>query len=278
MNALFFTELPVSYHGKLILNMSVIGKPQNLNLNKRKLFASLAIHIAHRRYNLLMCSNYRPSTPEQLQQHFGVAPPDSEYKLESYPGYMAPLIRLPRSNSMPGERACALGMFGMVPHWADLKLARQTYNARSETVASKPSFRHAYKHRQFCIVPASSFYEPSYETGKVERFEIADIEGNPLGIAGIWELRPAAESSFPLLSFSMLTINADKHSLMRRFHKPSDEKRMLVILQPEQYDAWLTCEVEQAPSFFTPYPSERLIAKPAPKPSRKDAQATLPDI
>ncbi|MDB5772473.1 MAG: response-associated peptidase, partial [Burkholderia sp.] len=63
---------------------------------------------------------------------------------------------------------------GMVPHWADIKLARQTYNARTETVASKPSFRNAYKRGQFCVLPVSSFYEPSYESGKAARWEIAN--------------------------------------------------------------------------------------------------------
>lgn len=222
-----------------------------------------------------MCANYRPSTRDQLQQHFGVAAPDSEYQAEAFPGSMAPLIRLPRADALAGDRACALGMFGLVPHWADTRLARQTYNARTETAAAKPSFRHAYRHRQFCIVPLSSFYEPSYESGKAERFEIADAEGAPLGVAGIWEYRPALEKGLPLLSFSMLTINADGHPLMQRFHKPGDEKRMLVILRPEQYDEWLTCAVEDAPRFFVRYPAERLLARPAPRPGRK--QQTLPE-
>jgi putative SOS response-associated peptidase YedK len=226
-----------------------------------------------------MCSNYIPSKREQLQGHFGVAAPDSDYKPEAYPGYMAPMIRLPHADAMAGDRACALAMFGMVPHWAkEVKFAKHTYNARTETVDTKPSFRNAYKRRQFCIIPASSFYEPSYETGKAERFEIADVAGSPLGIAGIWEHRPATDGGLPLLSFSMLTVNADGHALMQRFHKPEDEKRMLVILRPDQYDDWLTCSIEEAPAFFTRYPAESLVAKLAPKPGRKTAQPTLPDV
>lgn len=225
-----------------------------------------------------MCANYRPSTREQLQQHFNVAPPDAEFKAEAFPGSMAPMIRLPRADAMPGDRACALGMFGMVPHWAEEKLARHTYNARTETVATKPSFRTAYKHRQFCILPVASFYEPSYESGKAERWEIADVDGAPLGIAGIWEHKQDGPHGLPLLSFTLLTINADSHPLMRRFHKPDDEKRMLVILSPEQYDDWLTCPVEDAPHFFTPYPAERLTAHPAQKPGSKQVQPTLLDL
>ena len=224
-----------------------------------------------------MCSNYRPSTRELLQQQFQVAPPDSEYMAEAYPAYMAPMIRPPRAGATLGERACALGMFGMVPHWAETKLARQTYNARTETVASKPSFRNAYKRGQFCIIPVTSFHEPNYETGKAVRFEIADTDGGALGIAGIWEHKQDGPNGLPLLSFSMLTINADEHPLMKRFHKPGDEKRMLVILRPEQYDEWMHSPVDDAPSFFEPYPAERLKAHAAPKPSKATGQTILPD-
>lgn len=223
-----------------------------------------------------MCANYTPSTRRQLEQHFGVAAPDSEYKAESFPGYMAPFIRTPGADSVPGDRACALGMFGLVPAWAETRLARQTYNARSETAAGKPSFRNAYKRGQFCLIPASAIYEPSYESGRPVRFEIAAADGAPLGIAGLWEYKPDGGSGLPLLSFSMLTLNADGHPLMQRFHKPDDEKRMLVILRPDQYDKWLHCPVEEAEQFFERYPAERLVAHPAdPKASKPVPQQSL---
>ena len=222
-----------------------------------------------------MCANNRPVTRTDLQQVFGVGPPDAEIVEEAFPGYMAPMIRLPRADAVHGDRACVSGMFGMVPPWADAKLARQTYNARAETVATKPSFRNAWKRRQFCLIPLSSFYEPSYESGKAERWEIADADGEPLGVAGLWEFKPDGGNGLPLLSFTMLTINADGHPLMQRFHKPDDEKRMLVILDPQQYDDWLHCPVEEAEDFFVRYPAERLTAKPAPKPGRKPAQESL---
>ncbi|MDN2701194.1 SOS response-associated peptidase family protein [Janthinobacterium sp. SUN100] len=74
---------------------------------------------------------------------------------------MAPILR--GSHEAPGELEIAPAMFGMVPHWADHKLARQTYNARTEAVARKPSFRSAWKRKQFCIIPAANFFEPNYE-------------------------------------------------------------------------------------------------------------------
>lgn len=227
-----------------------------------------------------MCSNYIPARPEVLESHFGVAPLQQDLKREAYPGYMAPIIRLPHSAvPEPETPECVPAMFGMVPGWADLKLARSTYNARTETVALKPSFRHAWKTGQFCIVPAESIFEPSYETGKAVRWSITRADGKPLGVAGIWEWRGKGPDGQPLLSFSMLTINADDHPLMRRFHKPADEKRMLVFLEPHEYDNWLHTNAEEARSFLTPYPAERLVANPAPvAPStRSKTPATKPE-
>ncbi len=34
----------------------------------------------------------------------------------------------------------------------------------------------------------------------------------------------------PIYSYTMLTINAEHHPLLRLMHKPADEKRMVVIL------------------------------------------------
>lgn len=213
-----------------------------------------------------MCSNYTPSKREALIARFGVQPPDNAFEAEAYPSYLAPIVRL--SPDGRDEKECVPACFGLVPHWADLKLAKHTYNARTETVASKPSFRHAWRQRQFCIVPAESFFEPSYESGKAERWKIHHAQDEPLGIAGIWEYRAAGPDGMPLISFSMLTINADEHPLMSRFHKPDDEKRMLVILRPDEYDSWLQAPLEQAPSFFMPFPAEELAAEAAPRPTK----------
>jgi putative SOS response-associated peptidase YedK len=163
---------------------------------------------------------------------------------------MAPIL-LARHDA-PGEVEAAPAMFGIVPHWADLKLARQTYNARTEAVAAKPSFRNAWKRRQFCPIPAENIFEPSYETGKPVRWRIEDVDGEPLCIAGIWESRPSSlEGGGTLLSRSMLTIAAADHRVMSRFHQPGDEnKRMVVMLRPEQFTPWLQADADDPAEFF----------------------------
>jgi putative SOS response-associated peptidase YedK len=211
-----------------------------------------------------MCANYTPATREQLREHFHVAPPDDAFAAEAFPGSQGPIIRLRHEATQSGQMEAVTACFGMVPHWADMKLARSTYNARTETVASKPSFRHAYRHRQFCVIPVAAIYEPNYETGKAVRWKIASTDGRPLGLAGIWEYRADGPEGAGLTSFSMLTMNADGHPLMQRFHKPDDEKRMVVVLEPEQYESWLHASLAQAPGFFVPYPASGLSATPAP--------------
>ena len=70
------------------------------------------------------------------------------------------------------------------------------------------------------------------------------------------------------LSFSLLTMNADVHPLMRRFHGPDDEKRMLVILHPVHFIDWLDATMQAAPAFVQAYPAELMAARTEPSPPR----------
>lgn len=212
-----------------------------------------------------MCAAYTPARRDVLASHFGADPRDFPIVPHAYPGSMAPIVRRSFDNPASGQREAVSAMFGMVPDWADLKLARQTYNSRSETTAIKPSFRHAWKERQFCVIPVSAIYEPCYESGRAVRWEISHREGLPLGIAGIWERRTAPGGVGELLSFSMLTVNADGDPLMQRFHRPTDEKRSVVFLHPQQYDDWLGASLQAAPELLRLFPAAELVGFAAPK-------------
>ena len=215
-----------------------------------------------------MCSHYLGiKERERYLRHFGVEPPIEPGKLDLWPGYMGSLIRRhPHADAgddaVPAMEAVS-GMFGLVPHWAtDTKIARQTYNARSETVAEKPSFRDAWKRAQHCIIPADAIYEPDWRSGKAIATRIERADGEPMGIAGLWSSwkSPKGET---VHSYTMLTINADDHPLMRMFHKPVDEKRMVVVLPPERYQDWLCAAPEHSMAFMRPLPAESLQAMPA---------------
>jgi len=218
-----------------------------------------------------MCANY---VPTQGQIWKGRVPfPNAPWKAETYPGYDAPFVKLAAAAGLEG----ALGRFGLVPWWtkpdAVKSSSRYTYNARSETVASKPSFRDPWKRRQFCVIPAEAIYEPRYDSGKPVRWRIERADREPLLLAGIWERWTPREASgengqpeaAPVNSFAMLTINADGHELMRHFHAPADEKRMVVVLDESEVEPWLLATPKDAPAFFRPYPAEMLTARPEPR-------------
>jgi putative SOS response-associated peptidase YedK len=129
-----------------------------------------------------------------------------------------------------------------------------------------PSFRDAWRRGQRCIVPAEGFYEPNWESGKAVRWFIQQPGEVPMGIAGIYRSWRAPDGR-ELLSFAMLTVNADAHALMRRFHRPGEEKRMVVILDPSEYAAWLSCPVAQASAYFKAW-SGPLQGEATPRPPR----------
>lgn len=190
--------------------------------------------------------------------------PAGELKQDVFPGHAAPFVRRPPELSSGDEavpaREAVLGSFGLLAHWAkDAKLAKSTYNARSETAASKPAFRDAWRAARHCIIPAWAFYEPDWRTGKHVATRIARADGQPLGIAGLWSWwkSPAGDE---LLSFTMLTINADAHPVMCNYHRPGDEKRMIVLLRQEDFDAWLDAPPQRSMEFMRACPPEDLIA------------------
>ena len=202
-----------------------------------------------------MCSNYAPSARQQLMG-LDIPLPDFSYG-EAYPGRIAPVL------TSFDPRLWIPACFGLLPAWAkDMKIARSTYNARSETVAEKPSFRHAWKQRQLCIIPADAFFEPCYETGKAVRWRIARADGRLMGIAGIWERR-MKDDGLPAWSMSMLTINADGHPIMGRMHKPGDEKRSVVILPDDEWGDWLRAKSEgEVRAMLRPVGADFLLARP----------------
>jgi putative SOS response-associated peptidase YedK len=208
-----------------------------------------------------MCSHYDPVIDaNKLLNYFSVVdiPPDLRPSL--WPGYLGPFIRKHEHADVGDEavpfRELMVGSFGLIPHWAkDTKIARQTYNARSETVHEKNSYRDAWRLNRHCIIPADAIFEPDWRSGKAVPTRIVRTDGKPMGIAGLWTGWKHPNGDI-LRSFTMLTVNADDHPFMRNYHKPQDEKRMVVILQDDEYDAWLSAPADESRYFLRQFPAE----------------------
>jgi putative SOS response-associated peptidase YedK len=87
---------------------------------------------------------------------------------------------------------------------------------------------------------------------------ITRADGKPMGIAGLWSAWKGPTGGLTH-SFTMLTINADDHPFMRQYHKPEDEKRMVAILDEDDYDAWLAALATQSRYFLRQFPADNLV-------------------
>lgn len=208
-----------------------------------------------------MCSHYEAPAPQLVAETFGVEHFE-QGKLDLYPGYTGPFIRRAENYDLDAESSAPVealpGSFGLIPTWSkDTKIVRHTYNCRSETASEKPSFRTAWRKAQHCIIPAAAIYEPDWRSGKSIDTRIARADGELMGIAGLWEKWRDPATGQILHSYTMLTINADDQ-LMCNYHKPEDEKRMVVILPLGLYGDWLKAPAEESMDFMRQYPADRM--------------------
>ena len=167
------------------------------------------------------------------------------------------------------SRELVVGQFGLVPRWvksaSDAKLrSTKLVNARSETVTTSSNFRDAWLDGQRCVVPMMAFMEDDWRSGKAVPTRIARVDGKPMGVAGLWEGWTGAEGEV-IISFTLLTVNANSHALMSRYQQPGNEKRMLAILNEGAADAWLSTRPEKAREFMRAYPANWLTANPVEK-------------
>jgi putative SOS response-associated peptidase YedK len=171
----------------------------------------------------------------------------------------------------PLSRELVAGQFGLVPRWvksaSDAKLrSTKLVNARSETVSTSNNFREAWLAGQRCIVPMTAFFEDDLRSGKAVSTRIARVDGQPMGVAGVWESWTGADGQV-ITSYSLLTVNANNHALISRYQQPGNEKRMLAILNEGAYDAWLSARPEKAKEFMRAYAANWLLANPVEKKS-----------
>lgn len=133
-----------------------------------------------------------------------------------------------------GGRECVALRWGLIPAWAkDPKKSHAPINARSETAASKPTFREAMSRRR-CLVPASGFYEWRGKGGAKQPFYFRMQQRELFAIAGIFEVW-RGEGGEIIESVALLT--ADANEVVAPVHE-----RMPVILAPSDYKRWLDRE------------------------------------
>ena len=131
--------------------------------------------------------------------------------------------------------------WGLVPFWAkDISMGSRMINARSETAATKPSFRAPFKKRR-CLIPADGFYEWTGEKGRKQPWFLHLPDKQPFAFAGLyesWRDKQAAQDSPDHRTATILTTAASP-SVSKIHH------RMPVILTPDAYEKWLDPSLQE---------------------------------
>lgn len=129
--------------------------------------------------------------------------------------------------------------WGLVPFWAkDISIGSGMINARAETVASKPSFRNAFKKRR-CLIPANGFYEWKGDKGNKQPYYVFMPSGEPFAFAGLWETWTDKESGEESVYKSCAIITTSASGAIREIHH-----RMPVILDPKFHEKWLNAQIQ----------------------------------
>ncbi len=186
---------------------------------------------------------------------------------ETFPWISIPDNLTPRYNIAPtqpvavvpntGENKLDFFLWGLIPSWAkDPEIGNRLINARSETLAEKPSFRTAYRRRR-CLVLADGFYEWQLNPdGKTKTPVFIRLKsGAPFAFAGLWEIWMHPDGS-EVRSTTIITTKPNQ--LMQPIHN-----RMPVILPPDTYEKWLDPS-EQGPeslnALLQPYSDTEMTA------------------
>ena len=130
-------------------------------------------------------------------------------------------------------------------------------NARSESIATNPSFRSAFKSRR-CLIPADGFYEWKQTDQKTKQPYFIGLKNEePFAFAGLWEHWESGDGS-AIDSCTIITTEAN--DLLRNLHD-----RMPVILSEEDYDRWLDPKSQNRDalqSLLAPFPSAEMRFSP----------------
>ncbi len=184
-----------------------------------------------------------------------------EYVFKPVPGDYRNKYNIAPTTSIPvfTSTGWQLMRWGLVPSWSKEPTAKySTFNARSESLISKPAYRSAWKHGQRCLVPATGYYEWRKEGASKQPYFIRSQHDEQLVFPGIWDRWEKGENE--LFSCSIITTEA-QGSLKSLHH------RMPIMLEPDTAELWLSgsdreCEdiLQQPPIIDTRfYPVDKAV-------------------
>ena len=222
-----------------------------------------------------MCGRFNIATDTQaLMDAFGVI--DAETSVDVANRYnIAPSEPPPKGESTRERRVTRVptirlnghrrimrsAIWPLIPVWARGIVPRYaTANARSETMARLPAYRHAWASDRRCLVPASSFIEWQAVAGsrRKQPWLVYFADRRPMAFAGLWEYSHNVDGE---RVESCTIVTAPANELMAEIH--NTRKRMPVVLEGRsEQDVWLTGTKDEALAVAEPLADGLLDAHP----------------
>jgi putative SOS response-associated peptidase YedK len=198
---------------------------------------------------------------EEIEERFGVRFPD-KYRYE--PSYYYHAFAFPEIPAIcsddPGK--ARLLRWGLIPAWTKTaedarEIRLKTFNARAESVNSKPSFSSSLSSKR-CLIPVRGFYEWQHVGSKKIPWYIYHAGNEIFALAGLYSEWSPPDSRETQHTFSIITTEANK--LMADIH--NSKKRMPVILDRDNEKKWIDEKLApaEALNMLRPSPSEILKA------------------
>lgn len=234
-----------------------------------------------------MCNLYNVSPKGEAERYIGKVAMLPDYVLGTVGPFQAGLFLRPVEGTLLGQ----IGQWGLIRPGAPSRIEliepkvmpgtkprkpqpKSTNNARLESAHRLPTFSAAWKAGQRCLIPASWYQEPNLETGRNIWWQLRRADGLPWMLAGLWSEWTDPQTGEVVPNFTMLTRNCNEHPLLNRLHKPDpklqpgepEDKRAVVHVEPERWEAWLLGSEKQArevlsilppPDFFDPSDAQR---------------------
>lgn len=198
---------------------------------------------------------------DEIENRYNVSFPDRDRYQPSYYYHAFSLPELPAiCAGSPGT--AQLLRWGLIPSWIrnpdDAKEIRyKTFNARAESVNSKPSYSKSFRSRR-CIIPVKGFFEWQHAGNEKIPWYIWHAGEEIFSIAGVYDRWVETNTGEALDTFSIIT--TDANDLLAVIH--NSKKRMPVILDREGEKRWISTDTlpEEALTLLRPCPSEILKA------------------
>jgi putative SOS response-associated peptidase YedK len=217
---------------------------------------------------------------EELENRYGATLIDPDKYRPSYYYHAFSLPSLPAVCSGDISKIKLL-KWGLIPGWTKSQdqaniIRYKTFNARSESIATKPSFSSSFRSKR-CIIPVKGFFEWQHLGNEKIPWYIYHTENEVLSLAGLYDDWIESNTGEVLSTFSIVTTEAN--DLMAVIHNSG--KRMPVILNKSTENRWIDVSIstDEAISLIYPAPSEILKAHTiSPLINDRSANRNTPEV